>query len=171
MYTFNSKIKQLVIFFISALSIFLMTAAYANASNIFISDTVTADETNENKTIAVWLDAAPASGNVTVTYTITAGTATQGDDYQAGAYTGTLTFTSGGSTVQSVAIEVLQDEIDEDLETVTVVLSNPSAGSTIIQSQATLYITDDDLPPSVNVADNSSAEDCPSANCSWKHSF
>ena len=34
-----------------------MTAAYANASNIFISDTVTADETNENKTIAVWLDA------------------------------------------------------------------------------------------------------------------
>ena len=166
MYTFNSKIKQLVIFFISALSIFLMTAAYANASNIFISDTVTADETNENKTIAVWLDAAPASGNVTVTYTITAGTATQGDDYQAGAYTGTLTFTSGGSTVQSVAIEVLQDEIDEDLETVTVVLSNPSAGSTIIQSQATLYITDDDLPPSVNVADNSSAEDCSSANCS-----
>ncbi len=108
----------------------------------------------------------PASGNVTVTYTITAGTATQGDDYQAGAYTGTLTFTSGGSTVQSVAIEVLQDQIDEDLETVTVVLSNPSAGSTIIQSQATLYITDDDLPPSVNVADNSSAEDCSSANCS-----
>ena len=106
------------------------------------------------------------AGNVTVTYTITAGTATQGDDYQAGAYTGTLTFTSGGSTVQSVAIEVLQDEIDEDLETVTVVLSNPSAGSTIIQSQATLYITDDDLPPSVNVADNSSAEDCSSANCS-----
>ena len=143
-----------------------MTAAYANASNIFISDTVTADETNENKTIAVWLDSAPASGNVTVTYTITAGTATQGDDYQAGAYTGTLTFTSGGSTVQSVAIEVLQDEIDEDLETVTVVLSNPSAGSTIIESQATLYITDDDLPPSVNVADNSSAEDCSSANCS-----
>ncbi|MGB0818564.1 MAG: Calx-beta domain-containing protein, partial [Candidatus Puniceispirillaceae bacterium] len=166
MHTFNSKIKQLVIFFISALSIFLMTAAYANASNIFISDTVTADETNENKTIAVWLDSSPASGNVTVTYTITAGTATQGDDYQAGAYTGTLTFTSGGSTVQSVAIEVLQDEIDEDLETVTVVLSNPSAGSTIIQSQATLYITDDDLPPSVNVADNSSAEDCSSANCS-----
>ena len=166
MYTFNSKIKQLVIFFISALSIFLMTAAYANASNIFISDTVTADETNENKTIAVWLDAAPASGNVTVTYTITAGTATQGDDYQAGAYTGTLTFTSGGSTVQSVAIEVFQDEIDEDLETVTVVLSNPSAGATIVQSQATLYITDDDLPPSVNVADNSSAEDCSSANCS-----
>jgi len=54
-----------------------MTAAYANASNIFISDTVTADETNENKTIAVWLDSAPASGNVTVTYTITAGTATK----------------------------------------------------------------------------------------------
>ena len=73
-----------------------MTAAYANASNIFISDTVTADETRENKTIAVWLDSSPASGNVTVTYTITAGTATQGADYQAGAYTDTLTFTSGG---------------------------------------------------------------------------
>ena len=71
MYTLYSKINQLVIFVIYALSIFLMTAAYANASNIFISDTVTADETNENKTIAVWLDSSPASGNVTVTYTIT----------------------------------------------------------------------------------------------------
>ena len=157
--------KIITVIFLTA-GLLSITAGAAYASNIFISDTVTADETNENKTIAVWLDSSPASGNVTVTYTITAGTATQGADYQSGAYTGTLTFASGGSTVQSVAIEVLQDEIDEDLETVTVVLSNPSAGSTIIQSQATLYITDDDLPPSVNVADNSSAEDCSSANCS-----
>ena len=165
MTTLKFILRQIIAVFFIAAGFLSMTASAAHASNIFISDTVTADETNENKTIAVWLDSSPASGNVTVTYTITAGTAAQGADYQAGAYTGTLTFASGGSTVQSVAIEVLQDEIDEDLETVTVVLSNPSAGSTIIQSQATLYITDDDLPPSVNVADNSSAEDCSSANC------
>ena len=99
-----------------------------------------------------------------MTYTITAGTATQGDDYTATAYTGTLSFGTS-DTIKSILIEVQQDEIDEDLETVTVVLSGATGGANIVQSQATLYITDDDLPPSVNVADNSSAEDCSSANC------
>ena len=164
MYTFKSKIEQLITVFTFVLSIFLMTASFAHASNVFVSDTVTADETNENKTIAVWLDAPPASGTIDVTYTITAGTATQGDDYTATAYTGTLSFGTS-DTIKSILIEVQQDEIDEDLETVTVVLSGATGGATIVQSQATLYITDDDLPPSVNVADNSSAEDCSSTNC------
>ena len=73
--------KIITVIFLTA-GLLSMTAGAAYASNIFISDTVTADETNENKTIAVWLDSSPASGNVTVTYTITAGTATQGADYQ-----------------------------------------------------------------------------------------
>ena len=164
MCTFKSKIEQLITVFLITLSIFLMTASFAYASNVFISDTVTADETEENKTIAVWLDAPPASGTIDVTYTITAGTATQGDDYTASLYTDTLSFGTS-DTIKPISILVKQDEIDEDLETVTVVLTSATGGATIVQSQATLYITDDDLPPSVNVADNSSAEDCSSANC------
>ena len=105
-----------------------MTTSLVYASNVFVSDTVTADETNENKTIAVWLDAPPASGTIDVTYTITAGTATQGDDYTATAYTGTLSFGTS-DTIKSILIEVQQDEIDEDLETVTVVLSGATGGA------------------------------------------
>ena len=95
MTTLKFILRQIIAVFFIAAGFLSMTASAAHASNIFISDTVTADETNENKTIAVWLDSSPASGNVTVTYTITAGTAAQGADYQAGAYTGTLTFASG----------------------------------------------------------------------------
>ena len=86
MHTFKSKIEQLITVFTFALSIFLVTASFAYASNVFVSDTVTADETNEDKTIAVWLDA-QSSNQIDVSYTITPGTATQGDDYTCLLYT------------------------------------------------------------------------------------
>ncbi len=68
MTTLKVILRQIIAVFFIAAGFLSMTASAAHASNIFISDTVTADETNENKTIAVWLDASPGSGNVTVTY-------------------------------------------------------------------------------------------------------
>lgn len=82
------------------------------------------------------------TANATVNYTTSNGTATVGSDYNA--TSGTLTFTSGGATTQTIAVPIAGDTIYELDETFTVTLSSPS-GATIANATATGTILNDDL--------------------------
>ena len=95
-------------------------------------------------TYTVTLSAQPAA-SVTVEYATSDVTATAGADYTA--KSGTLTFTTvNWDTAQTVPVTITDDAVDDDDETFTFTLSNPSAGTVLwstAPSQSTT-ITDDD---------------------------
>ncbi|HEV7536452.1 MAG TPA: Calx-beta domain-containing protein, partial [Acidimicrobiia bacterium] len=92
----------------------------------------------------------PSGRTVTVDATTADGTATSGRDYTAVPPT-TLTF-APGETVRPVTISTIGDTVDENDETFTVTLSNPSA-VTVAEATTTVTIADDDAPPTVSVGD------------------
>ena len=84
-----------------------------------------------------------ASGTVTVDYATSDVTATAGEDYTAAS--GTLTF-AAGETEKTVAVAVLDDAHDDDGETLTLTLSNPS-GAWLSDATATGTIHNTGLMP------------------------
>ena len=83
------------------------------------------------------------SGVSTVEYTLTAGTATAADATLTG---GTVTF-AAGATEATITIPITDDTLDEPLETLTLTILNPGAGTTLGEkTSATLTIEDDDIP-------------------------
>ena len=74
-----------------------------------------------------------ATGTVTVDYATADGTATQPSDYTA--TSGTLTFTAG-QTTKTIEVPIVDDDMEDDGETLTVTLSNPS-GAVIEDGNAT----------------------------------
>ena len=86
-----------------------------------------------------------ASETVTVDYATADGTATAGSDYTA--TSGALTF-APGDTAKTVSVPVLDDAIDEDHETFTLTLSNPSGGNAwLSDAEATGTIENSDPMP------------------------
>lgn len=84
------------------------------------------------------------SGEVTVDYATSNGTAEAGSDY--GAMTGTLTF-SNGVRQQSFTVPIFQDVDDEPQETFAIRLFNPQGGAELASpTQAVVTIVDDDGP-------------------------
>ena len=63
---------------------------------------------------------------------------------------GTLTIPAGTLT-GSFNVSTLVDDIDEENETFTITLSNPSEASIGAQSTTTITITDNDNPPTIFV--------------------
>ena len=111
------------------------------------TSTYTKDEGAGQFTIAVELST--ASGlTVTVDYSTTAGTATAGLDYTTVA--GTLTFTPG-VTSQNIVVPISEDTLDENNETLKLGLANPQNATVAGTNPATLTITDNDLPPTVQI--------------------
>ncbi|MBX3458488.1 MAG: VCBS repeat-containing protein [Planctomycetes bacterium] len=104
----------------------------------------TVDESAGTSAITVTLSPA-ATHSVTLNWTATAGTATNGDDFIAAS--GTLTF-NPGQTSRTFNVTILDDTIDEADETVTLTLSNPSQ-ALLGTSAAALFITDNDGEPTV----------------------
>ena len=90
-----------------------------------VADARAKEGTDSTVDFAVTLDR-PARGTVTVDYATSNGTAKAGADYTATA--GTLTF-APGDTEMTVSVPVLDDEVDEDKETFTLVLRNASGAS------------------------------------------
>ncbi len=90
---------------------------------------------------------------VTVDYATGGGTAAAGSDYQASA--GTLTF-APGTTLQTIAVDVIGDELDESNETLLLTLSN-AVNATIPDAQGAGLIIDDD-PALLFIGDVSTAE-------------
>ncbi len=81
----------------------------------------------------------------TVDFNTADGTASNGEDYVH--VSGTLHF-APGETTKSFIVPVLDDALDEDEESVTLRLSNPTGGITLgARNTASLDIADDDEPP------------------------
>ena len=101
-----------------------------------------------------------AAGAVTVTYETEDGTAKAGADYQAAS--GLLTFPAESTAAQRIEVRLLDDEVDESGETLTVRLSDPQ-GATLATATATGTIQDDDAralavePPELYVTEGEDA--------------
>ncbi len=119
---------------------------------------VTAAENVGNLEFTVTLSAASGRA-VTVTYATADDTATAPDDYAA--TSGTLTFTAG-QTGLTIAVPVVDDAVDEGDEELTLTLSGVAnatfaGGATTVEATGT--ITDDDVTPTVSVANPTASED------------
>ena len=126
-----------------------------------IDSTSAAEGDDEASSLTFTVTLSPASyRQVSVNYADAGtGTATSGSDYAA--FGGTLTF-SAGETSKTIAVSVTDDARDEPDETVVVVLSNASSGTSIAAASGTGTITDNDIPgfsidsPSVMEGDSGS---------------
>ncbi len=112
---------------------------------------VAVKEGNSGTTKAVFPVTLSSAGSTTVSvsYAAIAGTATAKSDFTAA--TGTVTF-KPGETKKTITISVAGDKLYENDETFTVKLSSPVNVALGIDS-ATGTILNDDLPPTLSVAD------------------
>lgn len=95
-----------------------------------------------------------SSSTVTVSFATANGSAAAPGDYTA--KSGTLTF-SPGDTSKTIGIAIVADGLDENDETYTVGLSNPS-GATLGDATGTGTIADDDASPTVSIGDTITGE-------------
>ncbi len=109
---------------------------------------VTAVSVNENGgslQIAVARSGA-SNGAASVDLATADGTAVAGSDYVAAS--GTLTWAAGDASDKTIEIAITDDQIDENNESFTVSLSNPTGGLALAaNSTASVTIADDDAPP------------------------
>ena len=83
-----------------------------------------------------------SENEVSVSYDTTDGTAAAGQDYTT--TTGTLTF-AAGETSKTIGVTIIDDNVEEDDETVNITLSNPTGEATLgSPATAVLTIVDDD---------------------------
>ena len=109
-----------------------------------VADATAEEGPNVSVDFAVTLSRASTS-TVTVDYATSDGTAQAGSDYTE--TSGTLTF-AAGVTEQTVAVPVLDDSHDEESETFTLTLSNPSGGNAYLaDATATGTIENNDPMP------------------------
>ena len=111
----------------------------ALGANISIADATTPNEEPVSQTVVVFMSSAQ-SFDVEIDYETADGTATKNEDYLPSS--GRLTFRPG-ETVKAIRIAILDDNAAEKKETIIVKLKNNSFG-TLRDSQAFVYITDDD---------------------------
>ena len=97
---------------------------------------------------------APSSEEVTVRYGSADATAEAGSDYEP--VSGTLAF-APGEVSKTVRVVVLDDELDEPDETLTLGLSHPR-NATLARASASGTILDDDDPPVLSIAGASGME-------------
>lgn len=114
----------------------------------FTVNDVTVNESAGTATFTVSLSGS-ISSNATVNFVTANGTATAPGDYTS--KSGTLTFTPGGSTTQTVTISIIDDSTTEPNETFTLNLSSAN-GATIADGQGVATIVDNDVTPTLNIA-------------------
>src|SRR6185436_6173530 len=121
-------------------------------------DDVSVNENAGTATFTVTLSAASGQA-VSVNYSMSDGTATDGNDYTAGS--GTLNF-AAGVTSQTITVPILNDALDEADETYTVNLSGAS-NATIADATGLGTIVDNDATPSLSIDDVSVNENAGTA--------
>lgn len=126
------------------------TGAYETRSQLSVSDISLTEGTGGSTTATFTVNLTPTSGStVTVQYTTSNGSAASGSDYTSAS--GTLTFTPGQAS-QPVNVTLTTDAADENDETFSLTLSNPS-NADIVDGQATATIIDDDGLSSLSIND------------------
>ncbi len=105
----------------------------------------------------------PAEETITVDYAATGGTATGGVDYTLAA--GTLSF-SAGETSKTISIDIINDGLDEDDETIVITLSNPTGPDAILGKISEHVYTIEDPRPGLGFESQTSSikEDSGPAN-------
>ena len=91
-----------------------------------------------------------SSKTVAVNFATLAGSATAGTDYTMVSDLITIT---AGSISETITIPITGDALDEDDETLSVVLSSPVNATLSANSQGQATITDDDDPPAISIED------------------
>ncbi len=125
------------------------------------SDAYQVGESDGTATFTVTLDTANPYADVTVQYTSSDGTATAGEDYTAVDSTQTVV---SGATSANFTVSITPDEVDEEDETLTLTLSNPSGAAIDAPGSATLTIQDDDTaginvdPTSLTISEPSGSD-------------
>ncbi|MCX6024479.1 MAG: right-handed parallel beta-helix repeat-containing protein, partial [Chloroflexi bacterium] len=100
-----------------------------------------------------------SNGLVGVTYGVTGGTATAGEDFTN--VSGTLSWADGDTTPKTFTVAVLEDAIGEVSETVVLGLSSPTGGAVLgSMSTTTLTITDKDVKTLYVSPGGNTSNDC-----------
>ena len=100
----------------------------------------------------------PSSRDVTVRYRTRAGTATAGDDYDDGFESAPRQLRIvAGDTSATVSVSTVWDTLDEDNESLELVLSDPQ-GAVIVAGSASGTIIDDDPLPELRVSNTEASE-------------
>jgi hypothetical protein len=140
-----------------------VTLTVVEAPTISIGDAYV-DEAAGVMLLPVYLSTA-TSGTISVDYATANGSALAGNGYTANDYTsasGTLEF-GPGETEKTIAVTIVDDNVDEDDEDFTIDLSNATSGITIDVSQATGTIYDDDAEPYLSIGGVTVGEEAGSA--------
>ena len=130
----------------------LMGAFPASPPNVSLSDPTTVSESGGTASFTVSLSA-PTNHRVKVNFSTISGTALDGLDFtnSPGVITLEPGVISGGST-----IPIINEEVDENDETLTVRIT--ANLGVVTRSQSTLTILDDDPPPTLTINDVSGIE-------------
>jgi glucose/arabinose dehydrogenase len=86
----------------------------------------------------------PLDGEVTITYGVTADTATEGQDFVGG--TGTITMPAGVSEI-AVPVQILDDAVGEPTETLVFSLINAGGATLWAPRTSRISVIDDETPP------------------------
>ncbi|BAV33765.1 hypothetical protein SCL_1454 [Sulfuricaulis limicola] len=97
-----------------------------------------------------------ADGMISVAYATADGTANAGSDYQYSS--GALVWADGDAAPKSFTVPVTADGVEEGLETVALVLSNPSGGATLTGSGRAMLALADADGPAGNVIDSAGGD-------------
>ena len=139
----------------------LLTGTLYGASTIGFSSAATSgSEGSTSASITLTLDATHGS-NITVNYTVNASSTAKNyptSYYDFSLSNGTATIYAGDLTT-TIDFTVVDDDRDEEDETVVVDIYGQSGGLSLGTNQHTYTITDDDDPPSVAFSVNSSSRD------------
>ncbi|GAB6042629.1 Calx-beta domain-containing protein [Endothiovibrio diazotrophicus] len=84
------------------------------------------------------------NGQVTVQYSVTAGTAEAVSDYLADSATGTLTWPNGVTAPETIYLHLVDDDLAEPNETLTITLATPSGATLGDTPSITVTIVNDD---------------------------
>lgn len=123
----------------------------ANGANISIDDaTVTETSGGVFINFDVNIDTVDPANDVTITYTVSDGTASDPSDYDGGGGSGSVTLTKFASTVQ-IRMATYDDSIYEGNETFTVTLTSVDNGHTISDATAIGTIVDNETTPVINI--------------------
>ena len=112
----------------------------------FASSVVRVNEDDGTAELTV-LRSGGSQGAVSVGVAVADGTAIAGSDFLAAPEPTTVTFADGELAAAIVTIPLLDDQLQEDLESFTVTLSDPIGGATLGTSVATVEIVDQDALP------------------------
>ena len=119
------------------------------------------DSADEGDAVAFTVELSAASGKtVTVDWAVSleSGDTAQADDFDDFPPAGTVTFNPGDNTAELIVESVIDDTLDEDDETFTLTLSNPTNATLAGNASQTMTLRDNDAEPTLRVAAASATE-------------